>query len=296
MRILITGGTGFIGSAFVRAARSAGHQLAVLSRRYQPDARGCAFVMGSLAEPPWAELEQFAPEACLHAAWIATPETYLESPENHDWVRLSKDFLSGLVQRGTSHLTVLGTCIEYQMTGRPLAEDTSPLKPISTYARAKCELHKSLRRAGHLASVSESFKLAWLRIFYPYGEGEHQARLTSSVIAKLHRGEVVPLKTPHSIKDYIHAEDAADAILAVVERQFDGAVNVGTGAGVTVEAVATELGRLLNRPELIKIPANSPVDPLNHVVADAARLRSLGWRPQVALSDGLRRLVEARTR
>lgn len=250
-----------------------------------------------MAEPPWPEIEKFAPEACVHAAWVATPGVYLESSENHDWVSWSAGFLSRLAKRGTSHLTVLGTCIEYQITGQRLAEATTPLRPASTYALAKCELHRSLRDAGLTSSefrLPISVSLAWARIFYPYGEGEHPARLASSLITKLHRGEAVALKTPQSTKDYIHVDDVASALLAVVERQFDGPINIGTGVGVTVEAIARELGRLLRRPELIQVPETPPADPLDYVVADATRLRSLGWRPQVALAAGLRRLVEAR--
>lgn len=290
MRILVTGGTGFLGSAFVRSALAAGHSIAVLSRQGVPAASGVVRLNGSVAEPPWTEIERFDPEACLHAAWIATPGVYLDSPENQDWVTWSEALLVRLAQEGVSHLTVLGTCIEYGITGRPLAEEVTPLNPVSPYARAKSELHRRLQ-AGFLPT---SAALAWARIFYPYGEGEHPARLASSLIAKLRRGEPVALKTPRSTKDYIHADDVASALLAVIGQRFAGAINVGTGEGVTVEAIARKIGQLVGLPDLITVPENPPSDPLDFVVADATRLRSLGWRPQVPLAVGLRRLVEAR--
>ncbi len=290
MRILVTGGTGFLGSAFVRSAQAAGHTIAVLSRQLVPMANGILRLNGSVAEPPWMEIERFAPEACLHAAWIATPGVYLDSPENQNWVAWSDALLVRLAQMGVNHLTVLGTCIEYGITGRPLAETATALNPVSPYARAKCELHRRLQSGVLPTSTS----LAWARIFYPYGEGEHPARLASSLVAKLRRGEPVALKTPRSTKDYIHADDVASALLAVVGQRFAGAINVGTGEGVTVEAIAREIGQLVGRPDLITVPENPPNDPLDFVVADATRLRSLGWRPQVRLAVGLRRLVEAR--
>lgn len=290
MRILVTGGTGFLGSAFVRAAQRAGHKVAVLSRREAVGNVGAQTLTGTVAEAPWREIEEFAPEACVHAAWIATPGVYLEAPENHDWVNWSESFLVRLAQLGVRHFSVLGTCIEYQITGQLLSEELTPLQPASTYARAKCELH---RRLGE-GALPQGATLAWARVFYPYGEGEHPARLASSLVAKLRRGESVTLKTPNSTKDYIHADDLADALLSVVERQFGGVINLGTGEGVTVESIARELGLLVGRPELVRVPENPAVDPLDYVVADATRLRSLGWRPQVPLAVGLRRLVEAR--
>lgn len=245
---------------------------------------------GTVAEPPWRAIEKFAPEACVHAAWIATPGVYLEASENHDWFNWSESFLVRLAQLGVRHLSVLGTCIEYQITGRPLSEELTPLLPTSTYAQAKCELR---RRLGE-GALPKGTTLAWARVFYPYGEGEHSARLASSLIVKLRRGEPVTLKTPHSTKDYIHVDDVASALMVVVGQRFAGTVNVGTGVGVTVETIAREIGQIMGRPDLITVPDNPPIDPLDYVVADVKRLRSLGWRPQVPLAAGLRRLVEVR--
>jgi dTDP-6-deoxy-L-talose 4-dehydrogenase (NAD+) len=292
MRILVTGGTGFLGSAFVRLAQRAGHELAVLSRTGAGVPGGARWLPGSVAEPPWPQIEDFAPDACVHAAWIATPGVYLESPENEAWVKWSFDFLTRLAGLGVRHVTVLGTCIEYRITGKKLVED-GPIAPMAPYSCAKGELHWWLSDEKS-PLVDRGLGLAWARVFYPYGEGEHPARLASSLIAKLRRGESVSLKTPRSTKDYIHVEDLAAGLLAVVERRYSGAINLGTGEGVAVEAIARELGRLIGRPELIQVPENPPADPLDYVVADAGRLRGLGWKPQVTLAAGLRRLVEAR--
>lgn len=291
MRLLVTGGSGFLGAAFVRVAVDRGHHVAVLSRAAN-DHRDpqVTWLSGSLAEPPWAEIARFAPEACVHAAWIATPGVYLESPENADWVWWSLEFLSRLPALGVRSLVALGTCIEYQITGQPLREEVTPLAPASAYARGKCELHERLRASPALAHTA----LAWARIFYPYGEGEHPARLASSLIGRLSRGEPVALRTPGSVKDYIHADDVATALLTLVEHGFNGPINIGTGEGVAVETIGRNLAALLGRPELVEVPANPVADPLDFVVADPARLHSLGWRSQVTLAAGLRRLVEAR--
>ena len=162
--------------------------------------------------------------------------------------------------------------------------------PESTYARCKDELHAQLR--GLLAAKNVS--LAWARVFYPYGEGEHVGRLASSVITQLRAGKPVKLKTPRSVKDYIHVEDVASALLTLVEKEFNGAVNIGTGDGVTVETIARRLGEFLARPELVCASETSITDPVDVVIADSTRIRSLGWRPEISLEEGLRGLVEAR--
>lgn len=293
MRILVTGGSGFLGGAFVQQSLATRHDVAVLSRQPASAAGGMpgrVSLTGDLAEPPWEAIASFRPEAVVHAAWIATPGVYLESPENADWVRWSLAFASRLPDIGVRHLTVLGTCIEYAITGKPLHETGTPLAPASPYARAKAELHSALTSA--LAGSGTG--LAWARIFYPYGPNEHPARLASSLLSRVLAGQPITLKTPNSTKDYIHEADVARALLAVVGTGFQGPINIGTGEGVTVGTLARTLAEFAGRPELVVLPADAPRDPLDFVVADASRLRSLGWQPQVALVDGLRRLVEAR--
>lgn len=292
MRILVTGGSGFLGRAFVRQALAAGHDVAILSRQPLPvvDPSGARLVAGGLESPPWDDIAGFQPEAVVHAAWIATPGVYLDSPENSDWLRWSRAFAQRLPDLGVRHLTVLGTCIEYAITGKPLHETGTPLAPASPYAKAKAELHAALM--SDLAASGT--RLAWARIFYPYGPREHPARLASSLLARVMAGQPITLKTPNSTKDYIHEEDVGTALLTVVKAGFQGPINIATGEGVTVATLARTLAGLVGRPELVALPTDAPRDPLDFVVADSTRLRSLGWEPQVALVDGLRRLVEAR--
>lgn len=291
MRLLVTGGSGFLGGALVQQARARGHEVAILTRTPgAPAAPGVIPLVGSLAEPPWNQITAFGPDAVVHAAWIATPGIYLESPENAHWMRWSRTFAGRLPALGVRHLTVLGTCIEYGMTGQRLHETQSPIAPVSPYARAKAELHTAL--SADLAG--SGMGLAWARIFYPYGPGEHPARLASSLLTRVLSGESITLKTPRSRKDYVHCDDVGRALLSVAEARWNGPINIGTGEGVTVEFLARTLAGLVGHPERVIVPTDAPQDPLDFVVADAGRLHSLGWRPEVGLVDGLRRLVEGR--
>jgi len=330
VKILLTGPTGFIGSAFLRQALAGGHSVAGLVRPVracavepgnanparlevsnQSDSHRDAFdrvpdilssrakeirdgvesvltrIAGTLAEPPWREIEAFGPEVCVHTAWISAPGIYLDSPENHRFVDWSLAFLKRLAELGTRHLVVLGTCIEYRTTGAARAEDRTPLEPATLYARCKHELHLKLETelARHAAA------LCWARVFYPYGPGEHPARLCSSIIQNLRRNQSVTLKTPDSRKDYIYIDDLARALVLLIERKFAGSVNLGVGEAVAVRQIAEVLGRLLGKPDLIQFPAQPVSDPLDCVLSDSTKLRSLGWRPGVDVEAGLKNLI-----
>ena len=293
MKILVTGAAGFIGSAFCRLALKHGHQIAgiilpaTMPSANVPSDEKMIWLEGTLAGLPWEKIERFQPDVCVHFAWIATPGVYLESPENELCLQWSLDLVRRLRDIGVNHIVGAGTCIEYQISEAPLAEDLTPVNPTTLYARCKDALRKTLAAEAQ----KDGWHFCWGRVFYPYGVGEHPARLCSSLIQKLGRGEKLVLKTPNSRKDYIYIEDLAAAILLTVEKRFTGTINWGTGKGVSVREIADIVAAMLGQPELV-LEQNPPAhDPFPFVVAEVAKLQILGWRPQVDFKTGLVRLI-----
>jgi nucleoside-diphosphate-sugar epimerase len=292
MRIAVTGATGFLGRAFVGQAVAAGHAVAALVRPTSTPLAAHPAVstaVGTLSRPPWDELARFAPDVCVHAAWITEAGVYRCSPDNDRYLEESLGFVAGLVARGVDHVVALGTCAEYQSSTRPLQEAGSPVVPGSPYARAKHKLHLALGE--RLRDTGVSF--AWARIFQPYGRGEPPARLCSTVARRLAEGQRVELDAPHAVRDWIHVDDVAAALLTLVERRINTVVNVGTGVGHTVEEVALTIADVLGRRDLVA-PGTSSGDEIGAFVADAQRLRRLGWTPRVELETGLAALIEGR--
>jgi nucleoside-diphosphate-sugar epimerase len=289
MRIVVTGATGFVGRAFIRRAVAGGHVVNGLVRPGSaglPADPGVTTTVGTLARPPWDALGRFGPDVCVHTAWITDAGVYLDSPENRRYMEESLDFLQGLLDRGVGHLVALGTSAEYQASSQPLHESRSPLEPLSPYARAKHALRVALDDGVRAAGA----RLAWARLFQPYGVGEPAARLCSSVIRRLADGERVTLKTPRAIRDWIHVDDVAAALLHLVEQRVDTVVNIGSGIPRTVHDMALAIAGLLGRAELVAT-SGADADPSGSFVADPTRMRALGWTPQVELTDGLARLI-----
>jgi nucleoside-diphosphate-sugar epimerase len=295
MKILVTGATGFIGSAFSRLALSRGHTVGGMMLptesppAHVPVSERMIWIKGTLAELPWREIENFKPDVCVHFAWIATPGVYLESPENENYLRWSLDLVHRVRGIGTNHIVGVGTCIEYRITNAPLSEDKTPVDPTTLYSRCKNALRETLEAE----AKRDGWSFCWGRVFYPYGVGEHPARLCSSLIQKFRRGEKLMLKTPHSTKDYIYIEDLAEAILLTVEKKFTGTINWGTGQGVSVRQIADTVAAMLGRPELVDEVSPTVMDPLGYVVADASKLLGLGWNPRFTLQNGLRSLISS---
>jgi nucleoside-diphosphate-sugar epimerase len=291
VKILLTGPTGFIGSAFARLALTRGHKvagLAVPGEALPCDLEGgVTWLRGTLAAAPWREIAAFAPDLCVHAAWITSPGVYLESPENERFRDWSLAFVRQLHDLGVAHVIGLGTCVEYAIGAEPLNEECSPVKPTTAYARCKDQLRRALEEQAR----ADRFGFCWTRVFYPYGPGEHPSRLCSSLIAKLRRREKVILKTPDSIKDFIYIDDLAEALLTVVNKRFRGTINLGTGQGTTILQMAGFIGQCLGRTDLVRVAPKPEPDPFPYVVADPTLLKSLGWRQRVPWQEGLKRML-----
>ncbi|MBN8418599.1 MAG: NAD(P)-dependent oxidoreductase [Verrucomicrobia bacterium] len=288
MRIFVTGATGFVGRAFCQEAVRRGHQILALTRdptaQIAPDVE---IAVGSLVETPWNQVARFTPDAVLHLAWFTGPGKYLQSSENEVWLELSKAWFRKLIELGVPYVAGAGTCIEYAASKEPLNEDTSPLAPLFAYSKAKVALFEWLRG---LSDVDWS----WFRLFYPYGSGEHPNRYTSMMARELRAGKPLSINSPGSIRDYIEIRDTAAAFCHAMEARLCGAVNVGTGAGITIASLALRIAGLLHADEnLIGGNSSAPCDPTPVIVADVGRLLRSGWKPLIGIDEGLQRLIDS---
>jgi dTDP-6-deoxy-L-talose 4-dehydrogenase (NAD+) len=291
MKIFVTGANGFIGRAFCQAAVAAGHEVLGLCRR--PTSAlpaGTQTIIGDLGNIPWDEVERFGPDTLLHLAWIVTPGTYLNAPENQTLVHESEELFSKAIDLGVQRLAASGTCIEYAPSDEPLKEDVSPLAPSIAYSQGKVEALKLLESL----AAKHALPWTWFRIFYCYGEGEHPDRIASWLMRKLASRESVEVKTPDSVKDYIHVTDVAAAMLWSLEKGLQGPVNVGGGRGVRILDLAREIARTVGTEASLVSGANPPApDPFPTTVADISKLRDSGWQPKISLTAGLDRMWHA---
>jgi dTDP-6-deoxy-L-talose 4-dehydrogenase (NAD+) len=289
MKLFVTGATGFVGRALCRVATARGHEVLGLHRESTAALPpGCRSAVGALASVPWPVIEGFRPDAVVHAAWIATPGVYLTSPENSALVEQSQAMLRGLIDRGVKHVAAVGTCLEYAASTQPLDEERSAIAPSFPYSMEKVRLHEWLSaEAGRRAAAS-----TWFRLFYPYGVGEHAKRLPTELFQHLRRGEALFLKTPRSVKDYIYIDDVASGICHALETRLIGAVNLGSGRGVSIDELARRIATTFGFDPALVRHADAPgVDAMPVAVANIAKLRSTGWSPDTSLDEGLRRLA-----
>lgn len=229
-----------------------------------------------------AQLEAIRPDVCFHFAWYAVPGMYWRSAENLRSLQASIALALRLVALKCQRFVGIGTSAEYATSPEKLSE-ASPIGSKSMYAATKLAFQLVLQQ------VAEANDMSWLwaRVFYQYGPYEDPRRLVPTVVRALLAGEPALLTTGEQARDFLHVDDVAAGI-GTAASALNGIINIGSGVPVRVADLATTIGLLIGRPDLLRFGArpNDGADP-PFVCADPIRLMSTGWRPTYNLEAGL---------
>lgn len=290
-RLLVTGGTGFIGSACVRAALSRGFDVHVLARDPSQVPTGAHGHPADLLQGQGtAVIHRVRPTHLLHLAWITTPGVYWTSEENERWVEASLTLLDAFADAGGERAVLSGSCAEYDWTEDGLLDEaTSPLRPATPYGRAKTDLS---RMATDLAT-DRGLSLAWARLFFVYGPAEHPDRLLPYVIRQLLSGEPALCTQGDQRRDFLHVDDVAEALLAVLGSGLKGPVNIASGDATRVAEIIDLAATTLGAADLVRLGARptSPDDP-PLLAGGTRRIQGqVGWHPRVSLDSGVSQTV-----
>jgi nucleoside-diphosphate-sugar epimerase len=291
-RVLLTGAGGFIGGHCIRPLLDRGFEVHAVSRAAHPvGGQGATWHRADLLQPGVARdlVATIGPTHLLHLAWYVVPGKLITSPENFDWVTGSLDLVRAFAESGGQRLAVCGSGYEYDWSYGYCTEGLTPCVPDTVYGACKHALHELVRSL----AASRQLSFAWPRVFFLYGPEEHPQRLVSSVIRALLRGEPAPCSHGRQIRDYLHVQDVADGLVAVLDSEAQGAVNVSSGQATTLREIVLTIGRLTGRPELVQLgalPARANDVPL--VVGASARAAALGWQPRHDLESGLGQTID----
>jgi nucleoside-diphosphate-sugar epimerase len=191
---------------------------------------------------------------------------------------------------GGKRIVVSGSAYEYDWSYGFCNERITPAVPNTPYGACKQALSTLVQ--SYCANVGLS--AAWGRVFFLYGPNEHPQRLVSSVVLSLLKGEPAKCSHGRQIRDYMHVQDVADGLVALLDSDAMGPMNVCSGQATTLADIVSTIGRIVERPDLIllgAIPARA--NDAHMVVGDNARiLTEVGWRPQRSLENGLRQTIE----
>jgi UDP-glucose 4-epimerase len=305
MRILVTGGAGYVGSVVAKQLIAAGHEVVVLddlSRGHAaalPD--GAEHVAVSLLDAAALERPLAGIDAVLHFAALALVAESVEHPERYWASNLigSHNLLGAMRVNGVRRLVFSSTCATYgEPETVPISED-EPTAPVNSYGASKLAVDLMLRdecRAHGLAAAS----LRYFNVAGASGElGEdhepetHLIPLVLQAAAGVREhisvyGTDYPTRDGTAVRDYIHIEELGEAhllALGALEPGIHRVINLGTGDGYTVREVIEAARRVTGREIPVREESRRPGDPPELVAANARARELLGWAPRRGLDE-----------
>lgn len=289
-KVLITGGTGFIGQNVVEVLIERGYEVhSLVFPPFAPERQGLVQyemnLMDSVAVDKFLSENNF--ESIIHLAWYVGPKCHT-SNVNLDWTISTLNLLKSFHKYGGKKFVGAGTISEYNYKYGYFVEDVTPTDAKALYAKAK----------NAIFNIAESFceqneiDFKWPRIFNLYGPNEKSARLMPSVINSCLNGEDVKVSDCLKFQDYLHVEDTARGIVDVFESDIQGAVNISSGKPVQLRYIVEKIVEMTSFKGQIlwgAIPAAFGDDV---VVGSNDKLKSIGWAPQYTLEEGLSKTID----
>jgi UDP-glucose 4-epimerase len=300
VRVLVTGGAGFIGSHVVDGLRAAGHEVAVLDNLSTGDRANLApdvpLFERDIREPEVERVfRDFRPEVVDHHAAQANVPASVHDPV-YD---ASVNVLGGLNLLRASAATGVRKFIYISSGGAMYGEPSSipvredaPVRPLSPYGASKQALE------AWLGVYQRTFGLDYTVLRYANIYGPRQGiREEGAVVAvfatRMAAGQSVTIDgTGQQTRDFVYVGDCVTANLAALERGGGGAYNIGTGQEHSVLRIFEVMARVSGYGREPEFGPPRTGDVVRIALDPSLAARELGWKAETPLEDGLRRTYE----
>jgi len=297
MRILVTGGAGFIGSHVVDECIAAGHDVAVVDnfwqhgggRRANLNPKAKLHEMDIRDKDVLQVIRSFRPDvvshhAAQHSVAISTADPSYDADVN---IRGLVNILEGCANSGVKKVVFASSAATYGTPQYLPINETHPQLPESPYGITKMAAEHYLRY--YAASKGLAYTaLRYGNVYGPRQDPNGEAGVIAIFTGRIIRGESIRVDWDgEQRKDYVFVGDVARANVIALTQGKDDIFNIGTGIGTSVNALHTAIASAVGRDVEVVHAPKRPGDVRTCIFAiDKARER-LGWEPATALADGI---------
>lgn len=301
-RYVVTGGAGFIGSKIAQRLIDGGHQVVVLDNlstgREENIPPAAEFIKIDLGdESAYASLGDLRCDALLHLAGQSSGEASFSDPvyDFHSHVTSTFFLLDWCRKFGVNRVLYASSMSLYgDQALQPVAENRQLNAPKTYYAASKAAAESYLRLYQTLGVNTTLF-----RMFSVYGPGQDMDNLMQGMLSIylsfMLRGEPILVKgSRERFRDFIYIDDVVDAWVGAIdcERTFGKTYNLASGQATKVDELIAMMKRAYGDENYPVVFADSTPGDQFGMYADMTALKAdLGWRPQVSLEDGLKRMM-----
>ncbi|WP_436793933.1 NAD-dependent epimerase/dehydratase family protein [Actinospongicola halichondriae] len=295
-RVLVTGGTGFLGAHLTRALVGLGAEVHVLTSGTQDaELDDVRHHLGSIVDPDSvrAAVAAAQPDVAFHLAafthvgrsWDAADACVRVNVEG------TMNLLLALADSGCRRTVTASTSDVYGAGVVPFRESATPL-PTSPYATSK----RAAELLCTMGAEASGWPIVQLRVFNVYGPGQTPDRLIPEIIARANDGDELLMTRGTQTREFNFVDDIVEGFLvaAVAEGAAGELVNLCSGTEVSVAEVAETVLDLMGNPIRAQLGAlpERPIE-IPRVVGDPTRAREvLGWSARTSLADGLSKTID----
>jgi UDP-glucose 4-epimerase len=286
-RVLVTGGSGFIGRHVVSNLRAAGVFVRVLDLQPHPDP-SVDLVLGDVADPDALQAALAGGiDSIVHLAAVTSVLRSIEHPELTFRTNVAGTalLLEHARMAGVRSLAFASTNAVIGPMEGPTITESAPPRPLTPYGSTKAAAEMLMSAY----TASYGLRCVCLRLTNVYGPGMHAK---DSIVARLMRG--IRLGTTFEIygdgrqlRDYVHVHDVVAAMRMALEREeWSGPVVIGSGASMSVLDVVDQV-RQVTGAELPVRHGPAKDGEMPAVIVDPSRARASGWSPRFSFAEGL---------
>ena len=299
MKILVTGGAGYIGSICVEYLINAGHTVTIFDNlteghRAAVDPRA-TLITGDLQQRGDIEtaLQNVRPDAVMHFAANALVGESMTNPSKYfrNNVYGGINLLDAMHAAGCKRLVFSSTCATFGVPERMPIDETLPQRPINPYGESKLMFEQVLRWYSEIHGLT----YVALRYFNAAGASEtfgEDHRIETHLIPNVLKvalsqkshveiyGTDYPTPDGTCIRDYIHILDLAQAHMLALTAPQSAKYNLGTGGGTSVREIIATCEKVTGQKIAVVEQPRRPGDPARLIAASDKIHRELGWTPQ----------------
>lgn len=302
MRVLVTGGAGFIGREVVTLLLGQGAQVLVLDNFSTGNWEKITKILDESDICPCdvvSECErivhQWEPDAVIHLAGQTEIDTSVNEPAQDAATNIlgTVRLIEACVDHGVPRMVFASSCAVF---GRPptlLVSESTPLNPLTPYGLSKATAMRYLEWASREHDF-EGLSLVFGNVYGP-GQGGRPGVVTSMIRSALALRDLRVSGDGSQARDFVFVTDAARALVAAVTRGDAGMYVIGSGQGTAIGDVAGSVVAALKSPVRVELALDwAPGVP--HMALDSTRAReALGWEPEVSWERGLLQTINAET-
>jgi len=294
-KMLVVGGTGFIGKHLVSTATSEGYDVTVLSLGHNhAQLNNVEYYSADLT--CFKELYDVLSEKEYH--YVINLGGYVDHSKYRDGGnKVIKTHLTGVQNllnclnwESLESFIQIGSSDEYGSHAPPQHEGLREM-PISPYSAAKTGVTQLLQMLNRV----EGFPAVILRFFLIYGEGQNEQRFIPQIIAGCLKSETFPVSLGEQLRDFSHIDDIVNAILLAIKcpEAHGEIINIASGKPVKIKDVLEEIREIVGSgdPQYGVLPYR-PGESMA-LYADISKANKiLSWQPRITLNDGLNRTIK----